>query len=208
MTNADITKILSKDDVKALRAGFDVAYMTDGARNAIINRLPRCRDLINADIELFYRPDYGDRDGEIGAPAREKVVLAALACSGNWDMAIIHMYWGLALKDGLSPAEVGEVILLSGTYSGVQVISVGLARVASTFTMLKAAVDAGLTSSEYIIQLLLGATIPEMLAQQAEKNAAKPPKADKKAAKAAKADKKAAKAAKAEPKPAKTAPST
>lgn len=192
MPNADITKILSKDDVKALRAGFDIAYMTDGARNALINRLPRCKHLINADIELFYRPDYGDRQGEIGAPAREKVVLASLAVSGNWDMAIIHMYWGLALKDGLSPAEVGEVILLAGTYSGVQVISVGLARIASTFTMLKTAVDAGLTSSEYIIQLLLGVPMQDVQAQQAAATAAK---AEAAAAKAAKSEKKAAKAA-------------
>jgi hypothetical protein len=164
MANADITKILTDAEIAALRAGFSEAFMREGARNALINRFPRCEELINADLDLFYADDYGDRPGELGANVREKVVLTALAVSGNWDMAAIHIYWGLCLpKQPLSPAQLGEVILLAGSYSGVQVISMGLARIAQVFGVLQQAVGAGATRSDQIVALLTGAPLAEVV---------------------------------------------
>jgi hypothetical protein len=164
MPNADITKILTDADLTVLRAGFSEAFMREGARNALINRFPRCEELINADLDLFYADDYGDRPGELGANVREKVVLTALAVSGNWDMAAIHIYWGLCLpKAPLSPAQLGEVILLAGSYSGVQVISMGLARIAQVFGVLQQAVAHGATRSDQIVALLTGAPMSEVV---------------------------------------------
>ena len=164
----DITTILTDDEIGALREGFSNDYMVAGARAALIQRLPRSAPLINADLQLFYRADYGAEPGDIGPSAREKVVLTALAVSGNWDMAAIHVYWALSLNDApMTPAEIGEVILLAGSYSGVQVISMGLATVEKVFGLLKKAVAAGVTTSDKLIPILLGGPVP--IADPAEK---------------------------------------
>lgn len=186
MPNQDITTILTDAELASLRAGYSDAFMAAGARNALIARLPRCAPLIDADMDLFYRADYGSQPYEIGTDGREKVVLTALAVSGNWEMAGIHIYWALCLPgQPLSPAQLGEVIMLAGTYSGVQVISMGLAACARIFGLLKTAVAEDLTSSQYVVPLLLGEPVAAVKAQ-------------------AKADRKAAAKAQKAPKPAKS----
>lgn len=160
MPNADITTILTESELKALRKGFDNAGMVAAARAALNARLPRAAPMINANLDLFFPDDYGKRPGELGAANREIVIMSLLAAKRSWDMAGIHIYWGLA-QGPVSPAEIGETLMLAASYLGVDTLSEGLSTASKIFNILKSAVAAGYTKSSEIVPFLLGAPIPQ-----------------------------------------------
>lgn len=148
-TQADVTAILGPADLAALRAGYQPAAMNHATIARLAAAMPTAAPWLGAVMEQFY-------PGTVLAPReRELVLLAMLAARGGAFTLSIHVYWALA--EGVSPAEIAQVLLLAGMYDGMSAYVGGLVTFQKTCLALKAACVEGTAASTEVLARLMSA---------------------------------------------------
>lgn len=134
--------MLSDADLALIRDLFDNATMVEAGLAAVSGSYPRALPWNQVIMDQFYRedgpPDPGDpRSRMLPRADIERVVIGILAAKRErWALAV-HMYWGLCVaEDPLTPDEIAEILLLTATYAGADVISEGTAVLAAVLTTL------------------------------------------------------------------------
>ena len=132
-----ITNILTKADIKALRANFnsdqDNALLIDG----FTKRFCQTKEMMNG-IEFTFR----NPKAKPISLKRPEIVIITLLCSQKLKVDLsLHLYLGL--MNGLAPYQIGEILSLVGVYSGVPAMALGLETAESTFSTLKSRTDCG-----------------------------------------------------------------
>ena len=142
MSDADVTGLLTPDELVFLRDGFahQPDALTDLARAQVVAVYPAAAGVINALPDRFFVHPKG---GSLPMPAqdRERSIIAILA-STETDPGLllaVHFYWGLAV--GLSAKDIAETLLLAATYSGLPHWTVSIGRFAALLHQVKAAVQ-------------------------------------------------------------------
>jgi alkylhydroperoxidase/carboxymuconolactone decarboxylase family protein YurZ len=141
--------ILTKDELKKLRKAYDDApsALADFATTNFDGLYPPGAGIFDAITHRFYT--HGTPPEPPASPLaprdREIVVLALLTQRQGSRLPLsVHIYWGLMA--GLEPAEIGEIMLLTGSYGGIDAYTLGLGVLASTLRTLKT-VAAGASQS-------------------------------------------------------------
>jgi alkylhydroperoxidase/carboxymuconolactone decarboxylase family protein YurZ len=137
-----ISDILTKDELKKLRKAYEDApdALANFARKSFNGLYPPGASIFDAIGERFYYQ--GDPPLPPMSPLsqrdREIVLISLLTLRPGARVPLsIHIYWGLMV--GLEPAEIGELMLLTGSYGGIDAYTLGLGVLASTLGTLKKA---------------------------------------------------------------------
>lgn len=113
MGPADVTTLLSDEQLDLLRAAYDADAMNAAARAATALPWPPAAPFADFLINRFYT-------GDAWPPARRELVLIALGAAnlvGNGRTFAVHLYWGL--MEGLGIGEIADTLLLVGAYAGI-----------------------------------------------------------------------------------------
>jgi len=114
-----IDDVLQSDPLEMLRN----AYRNEDVIKVLSSGIPSLDDRTAGYIDEIRRAFYA---GTAMQPSeRERCLIAVLASRDAGLNLAIHIYIGL--MEGLSPAEIADIIFLSGIYTGVDRISDGLA---------------------------------------------------------------------------------
>lgn len=147
---SDITQVLTSDELAALRAGYDPARMVADVRTSLEVLWPPATGLVESVLAGFYVPLPETGAYRIEGGARERVVLAVLACGHGqpFDVAV-HCYWGL--MEGLDVGTVADTLLLTALYGGVARYTDGTKILGATLGLLKQLVAAGRTDCHTVV---------------------------------------------------------
>ena len=167
MPPQDLTTILNKKQLKALRKGYSLDAMAAGARYALADaRFPPARPLIDALYDRFYPTKDSPLffDGvevvdkgrplplELNNATRELVLVGILAANGQTFQLVVHMYW--ALMCGASVEAIANTLLLSANYTGAPVWANGVSSFQVLLELLARLVEEGKTSSAQVMGAL------------------------------------------------------
>jgi len=122
MSDADVRRILTDEELERLREGYDRAAMWAGARRAVVMPFPpteRWLEFLGA--ELYDPERFEPRE-------RERVLIGIFAGRPEEMTLSVHAYWGLA--EGLSVEDIARTLALSGMYTGIgnYTLSMGILR--------------------------------------------------------------------------------
>jgi alkylhydroperoxidase/carboxymuconolactone decarboxylase family protein YurZ len=130
-TTPRIHEILSDGRLKELRASYKSSVgqeqrktILQGTLHEIYDGAQAYTDAIN---DVFYGPlplDTATSRSLLSEQDRERCVIALLASQGGGGTLAIHVYIGLMV--GLSPKEIGHILLLAGVYTGVNRFAVAI----------------------------------------------------------------------------------
>ncbi|MFT7519059.1 MAG: hypothetical protein ACI9MC_001198 [Kiritimatiellia bacterium] len=151
------TTILTSDDLTALRGQFDNTIMLEAAMASVNagNSRGACWTLLS--VNQFFMQDESEASklsatdgvtpGMSRVLSRSEVEIALipvlLVGRHHWAFAV-HVYWSLCIADDpLTPGHLYDVVLLTSTYAGIQVLTEGNAVLTATLNLLKARLDAG-----------------------------------------------------------------
>lgn len=119
-----IDQVLSAGRLERLRASYDSPVGKQEKEEVLRGTLDKLyegagpyTDAIN---EIFYRelpPDTDTERDDLSEADRERCVIALLAAQGGGVTLAVHIYLGL--MTGLSPKEIGHILLLAGVYAGI-----------------------------------------------------------------------------------------
>lgn len=127
----DVNRILTDDDLVALRAAYDPKMMLDASAAAITGRDPASAGFVNFATETFFDAKRFPPD------ARERcfLVLLALTSKGSGLTLAVHIYWGL--MEGLSVRDVADTLLFAGVYTGMPNLASALISMEDALNALK-----------------------------------------------------------------------
>lgn len=108
----DLRTLLSEERLKALRSGYSQAAMLEADLAAVARVAPQFVAWNQAIAATFY-----EAQGPLKAVDRERCLIALIVTSGPAISLAMHVYWGL--MEGLSIAEITQVIALAGCYGGL-----------------------------------------------------------------------------------------
>lgn len=147
---SDITQVLTPEELAQLRAGYDPARMVADVRASLEVLWPPATGLVESVLAGFYVPLPETGAYRIEGGARERVVLAVLACGHGqpFDVAV-HCYWGL--MEGLDVGTVADTLLLTALYGGVARYTDGTKILGGTLGLLKQLVAAGKTDCHVVV---------------------------------------------------------
>jgi alkylhydroperoxidase/carboxymuconolactone decarboxylase family protein YurZ len=116
-----IATTLTNDQIATLKAGYSTQKMIDLLSAGMPLLDEDTKEYVTSIRDSFY----GGSGTHMTVLDRERILIAVLASrDGGFNLAL-HIY--IALMEGLMPAEIADVIFLSGIYTGVDRISDGLA---------------------------------------------------------------------------------
>jgi len=107
-----LTAVLSNEEVTSLRSGYDRSVMNALVERSISGIHPPAAPWMGFIMSELYGPD-----AALDPRDREILVIGLLAGRREFGTLAVHLYWGL--MEGLSPAELAQVLTISGTYTGV-----------------------------------------------------------------------------------------
>jgi len=150
MSDADVRKILTDEELERVRAGFDSAAMWNSARTAVVLPFPPTEHWLGFLGEELYNPERFD-------PAqRERVLIGIFAGRPEKLTLSVHLYWGLA--EGLSVDEIARTLALAGMYTGIGNYTLSIGFLRQTLTALKGlcAEQEGPIGNAAVFQALVG----------------------------------------------------
>jgi alkylhydroperoxidase/carboxymuconolactone decarboxylase family protein YurZ len=145
----DLRTLLSDDDLAALRAGFDVAVLSEAASSPFSVLYPPLDSWVKETSATFFdRSRLAPRD-------RERCIIVLLTVNGGLPVSLaIHIYW--ALMEGLSIDEICQTIGLTGAYGGVQRVAFGMTVLQRTLGVLTSCAKASSTQSATVVSAFIG----------------------------------------------------
>ncbi|TMA75478.1 MAG: methyltransferase domain-containing protein [Deltaproteobacteria bacterium] len=151
-----IRDILTDDQLTILREQFDPQQMNALLGASLSADYPPSVPHLATIGDLFY----GGRDGNmasttLSAANRERCLVAILAARGSGLNLALHIY--LALTASVSPEEIAHILLLVGTYSGIENFAGAIQNEAKTLHVLGRVVDAGSATPKDVFQALVRA---------------------------------------------------
>lgn len=131
----DIRNILTAEQLRALRGGYDAEVLHQDVRAGLVGPFPPARPFTEFILGHFFRP------GRWEPARREQCVIMYFASrsAGNASNLGIHIYWGL--MEGLSPHAIADTILLAAAYSGIENYSAGIGILKRVLTVLRSLVE-------------------------------------------------------------------
>ena len=133
-----IGDIMTQPRIDALtkRYQMDRSVIANLSLDMFNSMYPQGRYIFQAINEQFYH--HGDnqapRTSMSGAEV-ERSVITLLAASGEGPFLAVHFYWGLV--SGLCPEDMAEILLLVGSYNGIDKYTGGLRVLAETLEYLQ-----------------------------------------------------------------------
>jgi alkylhydroperoxidase/carboxymuconolactone decarboxylase family protein YurZ len=170
----DVTKILTKQELKALRGAYDASLLSDLATQAVVDKFP-ASGLWVGTIQriLFEDPENGGKPLlQIGAPERELCLIALMSAEGMRLELGVHIYWGL--MEGLKPKQIAALMTLVGVYAGLDRFNAALGVMTTALRALCTAAEAGKVSVPDVLPILIGAFEPAAPAPAAAPAASAP----------------------------------
>jgi len=131
-----ITEILTKENLASLRANFDQKQADDLLMGGF-TQIFKPTALLMKGIDDVLRKHRGNKP--ISLKKQEIVIISLLVSQRMAPELGLHVYLGLA--HGLSPREIGEIVLVVGVYAGVSAMAMGLETLEATLVKLKAMCD-------------------------------------------------------------------
>jgi alkylhydroperoxidase/carboxymuconolactone decarboxylase family protein YurZ len=155
-----VYEILTPQELRVLRRAYErePAALANFVTTTYNGLYPPGSTIFNAIGDRFYLQGNPPRPPQttLSQRDREVVLIPVLTLRQGSPVPLsAHIYWGLMV--GLDPREIGELMLLTGVYNGIDAYTVGLGVLASTLETLKDAVATGATSPLQIIAALSAA---------------------------------------------------
>ena len=152
----EIRDILTDNQLTALREQFDPQQMNALLGASLSADYPPSVPHLETIGDLFY----GGRDGSmasatLSAANRERCLVAILAARGSGLNLALHIY--IALTANVSPEEIAHILLLVGTYSGIDNFAGAIQNEAKTLHELGRVVDAGSATPKDVFLALVKA---------------------------------------------------
>ena len=115
-----ISDILTYNDLTRLRQQYDAQLMGAMMGAVLTTTYPASTPYVDTIGALFYGGPTANMTGAaLSAANRERCLIALLATRGAGLNLALHIY--LALAAHVSPEEIAQILLLVGTYSGVDI---------------------------------------------------------------------------------------
>lgn len=118
-TPKSVLDTLDDDAIARLRKGYDRALMHGIVKRTLNVPYPPVTPWTD-----FLMDDLYAHDGALDPAQRELIIISQLCGQALVAPLATHIYWGLV--EGLSPAEIAQCIVLSGTYAGAQKYVIGI----------------------------------------------------------------------------------
>ncbi len=125
-------QILTQDDLRKLRDGFDKEQLNAILGGTLPKVYPPATEYTDAIMSSFYSPS---RSTELDDVNRERCIITLLAAKDAGFTLAIHIYIGLMLE--IPPNEIAHILMLVGTYAGVESFTGGLLKLLKTQGVLK-----------------------------------------------------------------------
>lgn len=114
---------LREDQPNDLPAGQRKEQLRDKVKDELLKAYGPAEGYLNAVFATFF-PDIPDSEKVLQDDDRERCIVAILAArDADFNLAL-HMY--MAMMEGVSPAEIAHILLLTGVYGGVGSFSDGI----------------------------------------------------------------------------------
>ena len=132
-----VTTILGEAKLDALRRGYAAApaALASSAEQAFGAMYSPGSVVFNAFVDHFFT--HGDDAPPVSTLSprdRERSIIAIMAAMNVSNALAIHMYWGLG--EGVTVAEIAEILLLVGGYAGTACYTNGLSLLSKTLVSL------------------------------------------------------------------------
>lgn len=131
-----VSDLLSDDALALLRAGFNRAQLYAVVRHTLNTPLPTVAGWTDFIMDEVFKDD-----GPLTHAERELIIISQLCAQGEAAPLATHIYWGLV--EGLTPQQVAQAIVVTGTYAGAQRYVVGIRVMAQTLHLLAECASAG-----------------------------------------------------------------
>jgi alkylhydroperoxidase/carboxymuconolactone decarboxylase family protein YurZ len=137
-----VAEILSDRETSLIVLHYDAEEMGKLLREALPPLYPPGAPYVVA-IEGALYPEFASTctSGPLAADDRERCLVALLAMRGERLELAIHIY--LAIANGVSPAEVAHILLLTAVYAGIPAFPKSLEVEVQTLLTLKRMIDSG-----------------------------------------------------------------
>jgi len=156
----DVRDILSDRQLTTLRGQFDAQQMNALLAAGLSADYPPCVPYLDAIGELFYGgPHANMTDATLSAQNRERCLVAILATRDAGLNLALHIY--LALVANVSPDEIAHILLLVGTYAGINTFADAMRTEADTLRILGHVADAGSATPKDVFLALVQAYVPK-----------------------------------------------
>ncbi len=123
----DVTKLVSRRAIRALRKGYDAGQMAAMATAVLVREFPASEAYVTAIHDSLFMP-HGEGQAplldELSGRERETALIPLLASQRAEMELAVHVYWGL--MEGLNPDEIAGLLMVSGVYAGIGTQTVGL----------------------------------------------------------------------------------
>jgi alkylhydroperoxidase/carboxymuconolactone decarboxylase family protein YurZ len=146
MSNQQIDKILDGAAIQAIQDEF-ASYpneMAEILQETLPSLYDRAEPLVDAIAQISQQPVPSSPAGlpnRLSTEDRERIILALLASRGGGYTLAIHVYLALILN--ITPAEIANILLLTGIYTGISNFTNCLFELEKTLGMLRDRIDSG-----------------------------------------------------------------
>jgi alkylhydroperoxidase/carboxymuconolactone decarboxylase family protein YurZ len=149
---ADITLILTSDALRALQEGYDRDVVIQMLEKVVPEEYQRAQPYFSAVVETFFRhpdPLVNGMRVALDVQDRQRCILALQAATGQVSPLAIHVY--ISLMERITVAEIANVLLLAGVYTGVPNFFTGMDTLETTLETMAACAAAGQTSPPAVL---------------------------------------------------------
>jgi ubiquinone/menaquinone biosynthesis C-methylase UbiE/alkylhydroperoxidase/carboxymuconolactone decarboxylase family protein YurZ/uncharacterized protein YbaR (Trm112 family) len=154
-----ISDILTHSELARLRQQYDALLMGTLMGSVFTTTYPASTPYIDTIGALFYGgPTANLTDAVLNAPNRERCLIALLATRGAGLNLALHIY--MALAANVSPEEIAQILLLVGTYSGVDNFAGAIQAEQKTLETLRTVLQAGSATPKEVFAALVKAFAP------------------------------------------------
>jgi alkylhydroperoxidase/carboxymuconolactone decarboxylase family protein YurZ len=141
----EITDILKSEDLARLKRAYRRETVVAILRDVTPRKYKVAQQYFSAVTDTFYPlsdvPGIGEFRAALGIADRQRCILALQAAAGQEAPLAIHVY--VSLMEGISPAEIANILLLAGVYTGVPNFFAGLEVLEATLELLAEKARAG-----------------------------------------------------------------
>ena len=148
MAASDFTHILDEEDLARLRAQFDAAALIRANVEMMARAYPPLEAWGEATAQVFYGTS------PLSARDRELSLISILVLNASELSLAYHIYW--ALMEGVTSAEICQVMGLAGCYAGMPVMVRGLTTARTVFELLKRVAASEQRGSAHVFEELMG----------------------------------------------------
>jgi alkylhydroperoxidase/carboxymuconolactone decarboxylase family protein YurZ len=137
-------EILSPKQIALLQEGYNYEIMKAAFTASLVVPFEPAGRWVLTMTEHFYDVELAPTGCTMSPVDRERVMLTLLAAQGGSELGI-HVYWAMALPDGLTPLQIADIFYLVAAYEGVDAYRRSLKVLQQVQTALAEALDEGIT---------------------------------------------------------------